>query len=158
MSIKKKYIFYKISTGKYFVQQCLPTAVGSVTKYISISLVQTLQYDDGQYLVVCSCHHYYPKNIPCCHIYCVIDELPAPQHCGVREQKTFGAFYGKDETNIGFTNQCNMVLQKKLKGPVFKLLIKIVDSNDGITTFPLSQLTCPIRTCIAINPIKSNEV
>jgi len=139
------------------VQKHLPTAFGSVTKYVSTSLVQILPYDDGQYLVVCSCHHYCRKNIPCRHIYCVIDELPAPQHCGVREQKPFEAFYGKDETTIDFTNHCNTVLQKKLKGPVFKLPIKIVRNNDSTTTVPLSKFTRPISTCIAINPIEPEE-
>ena len=153
----KKYIFYKISTNKYLVQHRLPTADGTVTKYIRTSLVQILPYENGQYYVVCSCHHYYRKNIPCRHIYCVIDELPAPHHCGVREQKPFEAFYGKDETTIEFTNQCNRVLEKKLKGPVFKLPIKIVDTNDATSTVPLSEFTRPISTVIALNPIESEE-
>ena len=55
----KNYIFYKISTNKYLVQQRISTAIGSVIKYISTSLVQILPYENGQYNVVCSCHHYY---------------------------------------------------------------------------------------------------
>ena len=139
------------------VQHCLQTAAGSVTKCIHTSLVQILPYENGKYNVVCSCHHYYQKNIPCHHIYCVIDELPAPHHYGVREQKPFEAFYGKDETTIEFTNQCNRVLQKKLKRPVFKLPIKIVGNNDGTSTVPLSQFTHPISIVIALNPIESEE-
>ena len=87
----------------------------------------------------------------------MIDELPAPHHCGVREQKPFEAFYGKDETTIAFTNQCNSVLEKKLKGPVFKLPIKIVANNDVTSTVPISQFTRPISTVIALNPIESEE-
>ena len=33
--------FYKMSTSKYLVQQRLPTAIGSVTKYISTLLIHT---------------------------------------------------------------------------------------------------------------------
>ena len=87
----------------------------------------------------------------------MFDELPAPQHCGIQEQKQSEAFYGKDGTTIDCTNQCNRVLQKKLKGLVFRPPIKIVDSNDGTTTFPLSQFVCPTSTYITINPIKLEE-
>ena len=87
----------------------------------------------------------------------MIDELPVPHHCGVREQKPLEAFYGKDETTIEFTNQCNRVLEKKLKGPVFKLPIKIIANNDVTSTVPLSQFTCPISTVTALNPIESEE-
>lgn len=75
----------------------------------------------------------------------------------MREQLKFEAFYNKDNTTINFSNQCNTVLLKKLKGPIFKLPIKIVHSNNGTILYPLAQFTHPLYTCVPINPIESEE-
>jgi len=87
-------------------------------------------------------------------MYCVVDESPRPHHCGVRELKKYEAFYGKNESTQEFTNQCNEVLLKKLRGPIISIPLATNANNDGTYSIPLKQFTNPLKQCVPINPVE----
>ena len=150
----KKYVFYRIMNNKYLVQKRLPIADGAVTMYVNTSLVEVTKFDKNQSVVVCSCFHYVRKSIPCRHIYCVVDELPRPHHCGVRALKKYEAFYNKNASTQEFTNQCNELLLKKLRGPLLSVPLTTNANNDGTNSIPLKQFTTPLKQCVPINPVE----
>jgi len=150
-------IYFEIGRGKYLVQERFHSATGCVTKYVDTAMVEIQQYDTTHYIVLCSCHHYIRKNFTCRHIYCVVNELPAPAHCGVKEQKLFEAFYMKNTSTacIKFTEECDKVLLRKLRGPLFPLPIRTIVDHDVTSTYPREQFIHP--RCVPINPVDSEE-
>ena len=120
-------------------------------------MVEIKLYDENQYIVLCSCHHYIRKNFTCRHIYCVVNELPAPAHCGVKEQKLFEAFYMKNTSTacIKFTEECDKVLLRKLRGPLFPLPLRTIVAHDVTLTYPREQFVYP--RSVPINPVDSEE-
>ena len=132
------YIYFIIGQGKYLVQEQFESATGCVTKYVDTAIVEMQLYDENQFIVLCSCHHYIRKNFTCRHIYCVVNELPALTHCGVKEQNLFEAFYMKNTSTacIKCTEECYKVLLRKLRGPLFPLPIQKIVAHDVTSTYP----------------------
>ena len=139
------------------MQERFESATGCVTKYIDTAMVEIQFYDENQCIVLCSCHHYNHKNFTCRYIYCVVNELPASAHCGVKEQKLFELFYMKNTSTacVKFTEECDKVLLRKLRGPLFPLPIRTTVAHDVTTTYPHEHFV--YHRSVPINPVYSEE-
>ena len=135
--LSRDYIYFDIGQGKYLVQERFESATGCVTKYVDTAMVEIQLYDENQFIVLCSCHHYIRNNFTCCHIYCVVNELPVLDHCGVKEHKLFEAFYMKNTSTscIKFTEECDKALLRKLRGPLFSLPVQTIVAHDVTSTY-----------------------